>query len=1576
MMAEVAIKHRGRAKPRGIDQQRVRVVLVDEHRTSRVSSAVRGQQPCKSWPSKRRATRPANWKPPAGQVDHRFLCPAWSQQRDQPVRGLMWCPVVAPRKPPQPPCSSQAATQPAASEPGPSTPPPAKRSKRTKAEPAAEPTQPTTGKGKAGKAKSAPQPGRWVDRDWNAALNMQCSGESRWCPLELCWWPDQGKLPAKGKEYPELGFKRLEEAADVSQQLWGTRKQLVVFFGNAGIGTRGGWGAKAVLQACRKVVERPNSGKPTDRVPGKVVTVDEFRTSRVSSAMHSPQPCEAGLGRSKPTRHDDWKPEPGQVQHRLLRSAWSKRLEAPVRGLMWCPELDQATPGDLGIWVDRDCNTALNLQRAGESKWRPLELCRWKDRGTARAEGKEHPGLGSKKLRDRAPAADRAPSPAACCTDLTLVTDLAAPTASSASAFLRPSRLSGTGPPSITYINVTLRLPSSCVSLGLYTNLLCRGTVNSSLVINRWGVLIHTWSSAAVSARNLNLTCGGPLPRTLCSSTSVSQPRELLAALISTTVMAAGTTSFIHVLNNISLQVCGWRLVNITNKVIIAVLPTSSLQLSNLTLANLPVGPSASTPLSFFTAAAFIAAFNRDALGISGFRLVLQDVTLLLPSDEVTDASNVSITVQHLMPAKGTYVWRNTQLVSVQQQPPSTPLLVHDTEHLATPVRKLEVEPASTRRWQQLRLRRPGFILLKDPEPLPPPSKEYQQRYKLVNDRLSKGRQRLRGAAEYRRSKDDWARNNLYFGQTNKTHSTRNNMSACGGLASLLCHPQLSLQLQCLDLTGSTILQPQRPEQPAAVTLSSLDAWMLAALDSALRLNGLGPAVFFMYANVRPYAWVKRSSLLISPFDIPSDRRVLTLISSSTVDMSNSMALQRDTVITGDPHRPQVILLDLAAAPSRLGLSGPGSQLTLSNLVLGNAAPLLSSLVCGAAARQQGVACHPTSLDNMTDPTASSRAVWRATGLADLGDEAPLPPLCSPALAEALGGLTSLLWFFSTPRASDLADLPAPIASAPLVLLNVTILLPDLEAQAIREVAVGGSTRVNLQPDTLDLLRSQLAGQQVELGREWRLAGLGGAGQGGYGWSWGNGRPGPIVPCLEIPILLLPQVLPAAWPPGGLTFPTFSWFGIRGLHVTLAPATPTDPWGTPWADLWNDPLPQLVPSNLTTMVQPDGPLLLTPPDPPSPSPDPPSPSPGFASDERPSPSLASSSPSPGLPAPRFSLKPSPPAHLPGPSTAPFSPEKYVPSACSDCEDTAIGVAVGSTIACLLLCCVVLLLVARWRQGLSSPAQSGCGKAGVALSLSSVEAQAIHEKVTNPAAALQDERTRQEAGIGLLSDLGYQQAPGQSQEQQQEEAPPTQISSSCVVQAGSSSSGAPDSHGTSSFSTAGHAAAVPASSAPEAGPAAGPANQEQLRNIEACPMLSTPYTGASTELEQAGLEQELTLEQQLGVGAFGTVYRGSWRGMPVAVKRLLFSGLADQLDFTAQRQQVLMEAELNAGLAHPNLVATYAYRFAPVTTSSQVTKEDTKKRRLVDPSAHGRLVDPLPSAATQPAATIAWRNPGL
>ncbi|KAJ9526474.1 hypothetical protein QJQ45_009941 [Haematococcus lacustris] len=152
------------------------------------------------------------------------------------------------------------------------------------------------------------------------------------------WAEQRMGLHGAQEKVLEHNFRKLEEeAADVSQRQWGTCEQLVA---NASYDIRSGWEANAV-HACRKVVERPNSGKPTARQPGNVVTEDKIRTS-------------------------------------------------------------QNTPGDLGKWVDRDCNAALNLQRAGGSKWRPLELCRWPHRGRLPAQGKEYPALGFKKLRDRA----------------------------------------------------------------------------------------------------------------------------------------------------------------------------------------------------------------------------------------------------------------------------------------------------------------------------------------------------------------------------------------------------------------------------------------------------------------------------------------------------------------------------------------------------------------------------------------------------------------------------------------------------------------------------------------------------------------------------------------------------------------------------------------------------------------------------------------------------------------------------------------------------------------------------------------------------------------------------------------------------------------------------------------------------------------------------------------------------------------------------------------------------------------------------------------------------------------------
>ncbi|KAJ9506586.1 hypothetical protein QJQ45_004105 [Haematococcus lacustris] len=195
----------------------------------------------------------------------------------------------------------------------------------------------------------------------------------------------------------------------------GHAKQLVVFFGAASIGTRGGWGANAVLRACWKVVCKPRG---TDQVRGRVVLVNEHRTTRVSSAVNGQQPCEEELEQLiSPTQ------QPGSHTASSLR-AWakhspsshrSKRTEAeqaveptqPAKGKGKGKGKGKAakakpTPQP-GRWLDRDCNAALNMQRIGESRWQPLELSYWLEQGALPAKGNEYPGLGYKRLRDKPP---------------------------------------------------------------------------------------------------------------------------------------------------------------------------------------------------------------------------------------------------------------------------------------------------------------------------------------------------------------------------------------------------------------------------------------------------------------------------------------------------------------------------------------------------------------------------------------------------------------------------------------------------------------------------------------------------------------------------------------------------------------------------------------------------------------------------------------------------------------------------------------------------------------------------------------------------------------------------------------------------------------------------------------------------------------------------------------------------------------------------------------------------------------------------------------------------------------------
>ncbi|KAJ9516136.1 hypothetical protein QJQ45_024561 [Haematococcus lacustris] len=403
-----------------------------------------------------------------------------SMERDQPVLGLKWCPVVALRKPPQAPCSSQEATPAAASEPGPSTPPPAKRSKRTKADQAAEPHQPTTGtgqsKGKAAKARRAPQPGRWLDRDCNAALNIQRIGESRnrvllrtehasmerdqpvlglkWCPVVALRKPPQAPCssqeatPAAASEPgpstppPAKRSKRTkaDQAAEPHQPTTGTGQSK----GKAAKARRapqpGRWldrDCNAALNIQRIGESSPSpspAGTPayaltlkvtSDQPPLKyaalavVVAYTSARRNRVLLRTEQASMEQASMERDQPVRGLKWcpvvalrkppqapcssqeatpaaAPEPGPSTPPPAKR--SKRTKADQAA-----EPHQPTTGtgqskgkaakarrapQPGKWLDRDCNAALNIQRIGESRWRPLDLCYWPQQKALPAKGK------------------------------------------------------------------------------------------------------------------------------------------------------------------------------------------------------------------------------------------------------------------------------------------------------------------------------------------------------------------------------------------------------------------------------------------------------------------------------------------------------------------------------------------------------------------------------------------------------------------------------------------------------------------------------------------------------------------------------------------------------------------------------------------------------------------------------------------------------------------------------------------------------------------------------------------------------------------------------------------------------------------------------------------------------------------------------------------------------------------------------------------------------------------------------------------------------------------------------------
>ncbi|KAG2493133.1 hypothetical protein HYH03_008558 [Edaphochlamys debaryana] len=104
--------------------------------------------------------------------------------------------------------------------------------------------------------------------------------------------------------------------------------------------------------------------------------------------------------------------------------------------------------------------------------------------------------------------------------------------------------------------------------------------------------------------------------------------------------------------------------------------------------------------------------------------------------------------------------------------------------------------------------------------------------------------------------------------------------------------------------------------------------------------------------------------------------------------------------------------------------------------------------------------------------------------------------------------------------------------------------------------------------------------------------------------------------------------------------------------------------------------------------------------------------------------------------------------------------------------------------------------------------------------------------------------------------------------------------------------------------------------PRAGPGQGPKGRE-------LPDMMAELGQLSCELRATVGDVAIQLESMIGSGSFGTVYKGTWQGLSVAVKTVVFSANADN------RRRALQEAALCKSINHPNVIATYASDLQPI-----------------------------------------------
>jgi len=131
-------------------------------------------------------------------------------------------------------------------------------------------------------------------------------------------------------------------------------------------------------------------------------------------------------------------------------------------------------------------------------------------------------------------------------------------------------------------------------------------------------------------------------------------------------------------------------------------------------------------------------------------------------------------------------------------------------------------------------------------------------------------------------------------------------------------------------------------------------------------------------------------------------------------------------------------------------------------------------------------------------------------------------------------------------------------------------------------------------------------------------------------------------------------------------------------------------------------------------------------------------------------------------------------------------------------------------------------------------------------------------------------------------------------------------------------------------------------------------QLQLDNLQEPGLTKASMIGAISSVA-AGIEDNaVNIEEQIATGGYGVVYRGTWKGVPVAIKTVIFQDFSDETN--KQRQRAIFEAAISSSVAHKNIVQTYAYSFKRLEASGM---EDFKQPMMcpkVNIPAHAGIVD--------------------